>query len=114
MTRPLPTLSVSQAAGLALWRLGMVLARSCALTAVAVVLAAWQRRKENTVRQQLRAFCYEASATAGTHRQEVQGEAGCVPLLRWVLAGYCGTQLALALDATSLGQRFVVLASRVV
>jgi hypothetical protein len=27
-----------------------------------------------------------------------------------VLAGWCGQQLAVALDATTLGQRFVVLA----
>lgn len=32
-----------------------------------------------------------------------------MPLLRWVLAGYRGNQLALAIDATSLGERFVVL-----
>jgi hypothetical protein len=31
------------------------------------------------------------------------------PLLAWVLSGWEGNQLALALDATTLGQRFVVL-----
>jgi hypothetical protein len=36
----LPRLSTPQARGLALWSLGMVLARSCALTAVAVFLVA--------------------------------------------------------------------------
>ena len=36
------------------------------------------------------------------------------PLLRWALAGYPGPQLALALDATSLGDRLVVLAVSVV
>ena len=50
----LPTLSKPQATVLALWSLGMVLARSCALTAVSVCLALLLRRKENTVRQQLR------------------------------------------------------------
>ena len=35
----LPHLSTSQATGWALWRLGMVLARSCALTAVSPLLA---------------------------------------------------------------------------
>ena len=110
----LPHLSKSQAAVLALWSLGMVLARSCALSAVALVLAAWQGRKVNTVRQQLREFCYEAEAKRGAHRQALAVEPCFVPLLRWVLAGYTGRQLALALDATTLGDRFVVLAISVV
>jgi hypothetical protein len=32
-----------------------------------------------------------------------------VPLLRWLVVLWTGTQLALALDATALGERFVVL-----
>jgi hypothetical protein len=114
VTTHLPHLSKAQAAVLALWSLGMVLARSCALSAVTVFLAAWQGRQENTVRQQLREFCYEAEAKRGAKRQAVVVESCFVPLLRWVLAGYTGTQLALALDATTLGQRFVVLAISVV
>jgi hypothetical protein len=50
----LPTLSAPHATVLALWRVGMVLARSCALTAVAAFLAPWWRRPEQHVRQQLR------------------------------------------------------------
>ena len=42
----LPHLSKPQATVLALWSLGMVLARSCALTAVSAFLATWLRRKE--------------------------------------------------------------------
>jgi hypothetical protein len=114
VTTRLPHLSPSQAAVLALWSLGMVLARSCALTAVALVLAAWQRRKANTVRQQLREFCYEAAAKRGAPRRDLRVEPCFAPLLRWVLAGYAGPQVALALDATTLGSRFVVLAISVV
>lgn len=114
VTTHLPHLSKPQAAVLALWSLGMVLARSCSLTAVAGVLAALLERKENTVRQQLREFCYEAAAKRGAHRQELAVEPCFVPLLRWVLEGYTGAQLALALDATTLGDRFVVLAISVV
>ncbi len=109
-----PHLSHPQAAVLALWSLGMVLARSCALTAVVAVVAAATQRKENTVRQQLREFCYEAGAKRGAKRQEVAVSACFVPLLRWVLEGYHGKHLALALDATTLGDRFVVLAISVV
>jgi hypothetical protein len=114
VTTHLPHLSLSQATVLALWSLGMVLARSCALTAVTLVVATWQGRKANTVRQQLREFCYEAAAKQGPKRQDLRVEPCFAPLLRWALAGYAGPQLALALDATSLGNRFVVLACSVV
>ncbi len=114
VTTYLPHLSASQATVLALWSLGMVLARSCALTAVTLVVATWQRRKANTVRQQLREFCYEAAAKHGHKRQDLRVEPCFAPLLRWVLAGYAGPQVALAVDATTLGSRFVVLAISVV
>jgi len=45
----LPHLSKPQAAVLALWSFGMVLARSCALTAVAGMLAGVCEQKENTL-----------------------------------------------------------------
>jgi Transposase DDE domain len=110
----LPSLTKPQATVLALWSLGMVLARSCALTAVSAFLAAWLHRKEDTVRQQLREFCYEATAKRGPTRQELVVETCFVPLLAWVVDQWEGTQLALALDATTLGTRFTVLALSVV
>ena len=62
----LPHLSKTQATGLALWSLGMVLARSCALTAVSTFVAEGLQQKDNTVRQRLREWCYEATAKRGT------------------------------------------------
>ena len=106
----LPHLSRPQATVLALWSLGLVLARSCGLTAVSGFVASLQDRKENTVRQQLREWCYEAPAKRGNQRQALAVEACFAPLLRWVLQGWQGPQLALALDATTLGDRFAVLA----
>ena len=114
VTTHLPHLSKPQAAVLALWSVGMVLARSCALSAVATWLAGGLARKENTVRQQLREWCYEAEAKRGAKQQEVRVENCFAPLLGWVLSWWEGTQLALALDATTLGARFVVLAISVV
>src|SRR5262249_45224018 len=108
----LPHLSKPQATVLALWSLGMVLARSCALTAVSAFLATWLHRKEATVRQQLREFCYEATAKRGTARQELVVETCFAPLLAWVVEQWEGTQIALALDATPLGDRFTVLPLR--
>jgi hypothetical protein len=91
----------------------MVVARSCALSAVSVLLAHWLERKPNTVRQQVREVCYAAPAKRGADRQEVVVESCFAPLLAWVLSWWEGHQVALALDATTLGQRFVVLAIRV-
>ena len=109
-----PHLTKPQATVLALWSLGMVLARSCALTAVSAFLATWLGRKEPAVRQQLREFCYEATAKRGTARCALAVEPCFVPLLTWVVDQWEGTQLALALDATTLGSRFTVLALSVV
>lgn len=109
VTTHLPHLSKPQATVLALWSVGMVLARSCALSAVSTFLARALERKPNTVRQQLREFCYEAKAKRGQPRQELQVETCFAPLLAWVVSWWEGHQLALALDATTLGQRFVVL-----
>jgi hypothetical protein len=110
----LPHLTKPQATVLALWSLGMVLARSCALTAVSTFLAMWLGRKEPTVRQQWREFCYEATAKRGAARGALAVEPCFVPLLAWIVGQWEGTQLALALDATTLGTRFTVLALSVV
>jgi hypothetical protein len=110
----MPHLSKPQAAVLALWSLGMVLARSCALTAVSLFLAEGLACKPNTVRQQLREWCYEAKAKRGGCRQEVKVETCFAPLVAWVLSWGAGTQLALAVAATPLGHRFVVLVVSVV
>src|SRR5256885_5387150 len=110
----LPHLSKPQATGLALWSFGMVLARSCALSAVSSLLAEGTQRNEQTVRQQRRAWYYDVPRKRGTKRQALQVETCCAPLLGWVVSWWQGTQLALAIDATTLGQRFVVLAISVV
>jgi len=110
----LPHVSKPQATVLALWRFGMVLARSCALTAVSSLLAAGMHRKEPTVRQQLRAWDYDVKRQRGAKRQDLHVETGFAPLRGGVVRWWQGTQLALALAATTLGQRGVVLAIRVV
>jgi hypothetical protein len=50
----LPHLRKPQATVLALWSVDMVLARSCALTAVSAMMAAVAGRQKNTIRQRLR------------------------------------------------------------
>jgi hypothetical protein len=110
----LSPLSQPQATMLALWSVGMGLARACALSAVSHWLAKGMQRQEQTVRQQWRAWYYEVPRKRGTQRQAL-AVATCVPvLLGWVVRGWHGTPLALALEAPALGPRFVVLAVRVV
>ena len=109
-----PTLTTPQATVLAWWSLGLVLARACALSAVSVWRAARLKRQDNTVRQPWREWCDEAPAKRGARRQARAVDDDCGPLLGWGLRGWHGTQRALALDATTLGTRFTVLAIRVV
>jgi hypothetical protein len=104
-----PHLSKPVVACLALWSLGMIVARSCSLTAVAW---AWQpilKVKFNTVRERLRDLYREAPAKKGAKRCTLDLGTCWAPWLTWVVEGWAGKQLALALDATTLGQRFVVL-----
>ncbi len=103
-------LSKPMAACLALWSLGMIVARSCSLTAVAWTWAPILNQKFYTLRERLRDLYREAPAKAGAKRRELDLDACWAPWLAWVLDGWHGNQLALALDATTLGQRFTVLA----
>lgn len=86
----------------------MVLARSCALSAVRAFLAPWLGRKANTVRQQLRECCDEAAAKRGSPRAALHVETCFLPLLAWIVCWWQGTPWALALDATTLGTRCTV------
>jgi hypothetical protein len=112
----LPSLSRSQATVLALWSYGMVLARSCGITSVAALLAPLLDAKESTLRQRLREWCYDAEDKRGKQRQQLEVSTCFAPLLRWVLAWWPADEkrLALALDASTLGQRFTVLSLSVV
>ena len=110
----MPHLSVPQAYVLALWSYGIALTRSCGRLTVATFLALLLGQKVDTVEQRLYEWCCPASHKAGAKRQSVDVTTCFVPLLRWIVALWTGTQLALALDATSLGVRFVVLTVSVV
>ena len=77
----LPHVSTPHAPGLALGSLGMVLARSWALTAVRAFLATWLGRKAPAVSQPWGALGSEATATRGPARHAVGGAPGCGPLL---------------------------------
>ena len=109
-----PPLSKPQAMGLALWSFGMILSRSCSLTAVAGLLAPLLGQSFNSMRERLRDTYREASAKAGDQRAELDVTLCWAPWLAWVLDGWVGTQLAIAIDATSLGGLFVALVVSIV
>lgn len=109
-----PHLSQPAVMGLALWSLGMIVVRSCSLTAVADWGSCQLGQPFQTVRERRRDTYREAEAKAGRHRAELDLSQCWAPWLNWVLEGWSGRQLAIALDATTLGQRFVLLGISVV
>jgi hypothetical protein len=111
----LPDLSQPQITVLALWSLGIVLAQSCGLTTVAVFLAYLLDLREHSVRERLRDWYRDAADKRGVKRGDKRrglDVTTCFPaLLRWVVAispSECH-HLALAMDASTLGQRFSIL-----
>ncbi|HJS20756.1 MAG TPA: hypothetical protein VJ785_18565 [Anaerolineales bacterium] len=94
----------------------MVISRSCGLTTVSSSLAMLLGIKENSVRQRLREWYYAKENKRGAGRCEVDVSQSFVPLLGWILSWWPANEkrLALAMDASSLGQRLVVLAISVV
>ena len=115
----LPHLSRPQVVMLSLWSLGMVLAQRCGLTQVAVFLAYLLGCREQAVRERLRDGYRDAEAKSGAKRGDQRRSLDVptcfAPLLRWVVALHppdC-RHLALAMDASTLGQRFTVLSIHV-
>ena len=103
-------LSRSEAYVLALWSLGMVLVQSCATSRIALFWSEALDQPFQNYRQRLREFYWEKKKKRGKKRHELDVTLCFAPLLRWVLAIWHGDRLALALDATTLGDRFSVLA----
>ena len=68
----------------------MVLARSCALTAVRHLLAQGMKRNEHTVRQQLRAWYSDTPRKRGPKRQALRVETCFAPLVGWGVRGGAG------------------------
>jgi Transposase DDE domain len=109
-----PRLSRPQATVLALYSFGMFLAQRCGLNAVVAALVPLLGVGFPTLRSRLQEFYQPAAAKSGTRRDELDVTTCFAPLLAWTLKGWPSTRLALALDATSLGDRFTVLSISVV
>jgi Transposase DDE domain len=111
----LPHLSRPQVTVLVLWSIGIVLAQSCGLTTVAVMLAYLLDLSERAMRERLRDWYRDGPDKRGAKRGDKRRSldvSTCFPaLLRWVIAMMPPScrQLALAMDASTLGQRFTIL-----
>ena len=110
----LTTLSRAQALGLALWSFGIACTRSSGRQTVATFLAMLTHKRVDALEQRLYEWCLDAKDKHGEQRSEVKVESCFVPLLRWIMRIWSSEQVALTLDATSLGERFVVLCISVV
>ncbi len=108
-----PGLSPAFVGLLALWSLGMALTRNAGLVVVTNQWVLLLGQPFDTVRQRLREFYQPARAKAGAkrgiRRRDFEAADHFAPLLAWVLSFWKERRLALALDATNLGDRFHVL-----
>lgn len=111
-------LSKAQARGLALWSAGIALTGCCGMEQISALLAAVVMQREQTMRQRLREWYLDASRKRGKHRDDLDVSSCFGPLLSWILRLWWDPEgnrrLVLVMDATSLGERWTVLAISVV
>jgi hypothetical protein len=105
-------LSKSQIWGLVLWSAGIALSGAAGINQISALLALVLCQGEQTVFQRLREWYLDADQKSGKKRRELEVTTCFAPLLRWVLRLWQSEQkqLALAMDATSLGNRWTILA----
>src|SRR5260221_5901004 len=111
VSRQMPGLSRRQAHVLGLYSFAVSVVQSSGMSQVSYWLGVLLRRRENTVRQQLREVLYDATDKRGQQRRAIEVRR-CFPVLgRWVVSLWSPEQdyLVLALDATTLREQFTVL-----
>src|SRR5262249_44847665 len=91
------------------WSFGMTLARCGTLDSVASYLAAWLDQPELSVRSRLREWYLPAAIKSGSQRQDLDVTTCFAPRRRWLCRDWPQPPLALALDASTLDDRFVLL-----
>jgi hypothetical protein len=111
-----PHLSKPQVWGLVLWSAGIVLSGAAGITQISALLALVLGQQEQAVFQRLREWYLNAKQKRGKKRCELEVRSCFAPLLRWVLRLWQSEhkQLALVMDATSLGNRWTILTISVV
>jgi hypothetical protein len=104
-------LSKAQVLGLVLWSAGIALTGSSGISQISALLAQVLEQKEGTVFQRLREWYLDAPHKRGDHRRELEVSRCFGPLLRWIVLRWATEEgrLALALDASTLADRWTVL-----
>ncbi|MDY6940521.1 MAG: hypothetical protein SWY16_23045 [Cyanobacteriota bacterium] len=94
---------------------GVVMTQSSSLTRVSKFIAQVNGEKINAVPQRLKESDREANAKKGQHRRHLDVSQCFAPLLLWVMSWLPSNlkRIALALDATSIAQKFTVLSMKV-
>lgn len=102
--------------GLVYWSAGIALTGSGGISQISALLAQILKKKEGTVFQRLREWYLNAEHKSGDHRRELDVTSCFGPLLGWIIRLWADNErrIALALDATTLGDRWTVLAICVV
>jgi Transposase DDE domain len=104
----LPHLRPAQRTGLGLWVLGAIVAGSACQSAVVAALEPLGYARHAS-RQRLREWTLPGAQRVAPCAPTLEVERCFAGLGRWVLAWWSGQTLPLAIDATSLGGRWVVL-----
>jgi len=102
--------------GLVYWSVGIALTGSSGISQISALLAQLLKQKEGTVFQRLREWYLDREHKSGDHRRELDVTSCFGPLLSWIIRLWVGNEkrIALVLDATTLGDRWTVLAVCVV
>jgi hypothetical protein len=105
-------LSKPQIWGLVLWSAGIALSGVAGITQISALLALVLQEQEQTVFQRLREWYLDAGQKSGKKRRDLEVSTCFAPLLGWVLRLWRSEkrQLPLVMDATSLGNRWTILA----
>ena len=113
-------LSKPQVWGLVLWSAGIALVGAAGMVQISALLAQLLHQQEQSVFQRLREWYLDASHKSGSKqgnkRRELEVTSCFGPLLRWIVRLWAGQEkrLPLVVDATSLGNRWTILAVSVV
>ncbi len=104
-------LSKAQVVGLVLWSAGIALTGSSGIDQISALLAQVLEQKEGTVFQRLREWYLDSHHKRGDQRRELEVTTCFGPLLRWIVLRWAGQErrLALALDASTLADRWTIL-----
>lgn len=111
-----PHLSAPQLRGLVLWSAGIALSGCAGIVQISALLALVLGKREQAVFQCLREWYLDAKQKSGKKRRDLEVTTCFAPLLRWAFRLWQSEskRVALVMDATTLGNRWTILAISVV